>query len=981
MELLKSSLKTFLNAMTYPDRTVYPVASTNLADFYNLTDVYLDAVLRPKLHPLVFQQEGWSLQVADDGALSYKGVVFNEMKGVYSSPDMVNYMAVQHSLFPDNVYGLSSGGDPGAIPDLTYDAFKAFHRQYYHPSNALLFFYGDDPEDKRLDIAEAHLSAFARNSDAEATAIGLQPALPAPREVTVPYPATSDGDGGGGGGGGDGGADKHFATVGWVLHHDGAEPLDSVTRLGLSVLDHLLLGTPSSTLRKALTDSNLGESVSGSGFGDDLAQPTYDVGLSGIQDAAHVPAVQELVLSTLESVAAPGAGFSGDHISASLSTLEFRLREFATDSDFPKGVMLFLGAASAFNYRRNELKDMQYEETLTQLKQRIRDDPRYFQDLIHKYLLNNSHRVFVHTYPDHGMASDRAAAEQQRLDGIKTAATADDLVQYKRDADALLERQAAVDPPELLALVPSLSVSDLNPAIRHIPQARAEVVTPAGHAVTTLHHEQASQGIGYVKLAFDTAAVPNHLVPLLPLFSRCLTGLGTSETDEVAMGYRVGTHTGGLSASPSVLDVRAPGSASVVAFLCLRFACLSVDTLTPCSPVFRQVPGSPQQVLSHLKVSAKALQDRPAALFDILAEFINCPAFNNPDRVAAFIRDDISAHESGVLMSGHQYAAVYLNSGLSAPGWMSEQMGGVAQLKVRPGRRWPHFLRWKEGSPSPVCLCACASVRVRTCFAVPPVVVEARGNGLARRAQRLDDAAAHGGDVRQLLGVTHRRQRHIDCIRQRVDVVLEVAAVRQPRARLGCPARVFAVARRHGAGGAHASELRRQGRPRVRRRGRAGQCGRRQQLFVHVMVVGASAGAGRRVRRHVQLEPASQDVQVHVVPRPEPSSHAASVRRHGGVPAEGRPRHGRRRAQSRPQHRGQHGRAAVAGVGGQLGHDQVPAGHHRGRRAAAPGPNAGHVDQRLFGACRPAGRRARQRGCRGGGQPRRGGRSDRGTDV
>jgi Zn-dependent M16 (insulinase) family peptidase len=263
-ELYKSSLQTFLNAFTYPDKTVYPFASQNLKDFYNLLDVYIDAVFHPLIHPRTLQQQGWhyELERAED-PLIYKGVVFNEMKGAYSSPENIINRYSQQTLFPDTTYGLDSGGDPREIPDLTYAQFREFHQRYYHPSNARIYFYGDGDPDERLRRMDGYLSEFdALEID---SSINLQPALDQPQRVTIPYDASDDGR-------------KPMATMNWLL----GEVVDPVDTISLQILAHILVGTPASPLRKALIDSALGEDLVGVGLEDELRQLFFSTGLKGL---------------------------------------------------------------------------------------------------------------------------------------------------------------------------------------------------------------------------------------------------------------------------------------------------------------------------------------------------------------------------------------------------------------------------------------------------------------------------------------------------------------------------------------------------------------------------------------------------------------------------------------------------------------------------------------------------------------------------
>src|SRR3569833_2593084 len=290
VELLKSSMQTFLNAMTFPDKTAYPVASQNLQDFYNLVDVYLDAVFFPQLSEDTFRQEGWHYEA--DGTqmpLSFKGVVCNEMKGAYSSPAAVLGKLSQQSLYPDNAYGVNSGGDPKAIPDLTYSYFKGFHQRFYHPSNARIVFYGDDPADRRQEMLEEYLGQFdAAPIDAE---VRLQPRWSAPRHLESTYAATEA----------EPGKKSGMVTVNWMLD----EILDPETLIALSVLEHILVGTAAAPLRKALPDSGLGEGLTGSGLADDFRQPKFTVGMKGIGEADG-PKVEALILETLAKLAKDG---------------------------------------------------------------------------------------------------------------------------------------------------------------------------------------------------------------------------------------------------------------------------------------------------------------------------------------------------------------------------------------------------------------------------------------------------------------------------------------------------------------------------------------------------------------------------------------------------------------------------------------------------------------------------------------------------
>jgi Zn-dependent M16 (insulinase) family peptidase len=320
VELLKGSLKTFLNAMTYPDKTCYPVASQNVKDFYNLVDVYLDAVFYPRLTPFVFQQEGWHYELDHpDDPLTYKGVVFNEMKGAYSSPDSLLAEYSQQSLFPATPYGFDSGGSPKEIPNLTFEQFKAFHDKYYHPSNSRVFFYGDDDPDERLRLMNDYLKDFHRL--AVDSAIPLQPRFPEPRRFSRAFPSGEE-------------SSKAMFTLNWLL--DESSRIEQ--NLAFHMLEYMLLGMPGSPLRKALMDSKLGEDIAGVGLGSELRQMYFSTGLKGIPPERG-DEVEGLILSTLSRLVQEG--IHPHTLEAAQNTIEFILRENNTGS-YPRGLVLML---------------------------------------------------------------------------------------------------------------------------------------------------------------------------------------------------------------------------------------------------------------------------------------------------------------------------------------------------------------------------------------------------------------------------------------------------------------------------------------------------------------------------------------------------------------------------------------------------------------------------------------------------------------
>ena len=310
IELEKSSLNTYLNASTFPDKTAYPVASPNLKDFYNLIDVYLDAVFYPLIPELTLKQEGWHYELSRRTRRSpFKGVVFNEMKGNYSSPDDLLGEHSQHAIFPDILYGLDSGGDPLVIPNLTYEDFKNFHASYYHPSNSYIWFYGDDPEDERLRLMDAWLEAFDRQEPRSAIRTA-KPLLARRPARWYQYDSGESED------------PKSYITLNWMLD----ENEDAETSLGLSILAHILTGTPAAPLRKVLMESGWAKTWQARTCGSSLRQMTYSTGMKGVQ-AADLEKVEALNLEDPRGIA---LHIDADTIAASVKTVEFYLREMNT---------------------------------------------------------------------------------------------------------------------------------------------------------------------------------------------------------------------------------------------------------------------------------------------------------------------------------------------------------------------------------------------------------------------------------------------------------------------------------------------------------------------------------------------------------------------------------------------------------------------------------------------------------------------------
>jgi Zn-dependent M16 (insulinase) family peptidase len=634
-ELLKSSLQTFLNAITYPDKTVYPVASTNLQDFYNLVDVYLDTVFNPLLRRETFLQEGWHYELEPDGRLTYKGVVFNEMKGAYSSPDSLLSRFTQQAVFPDTTYGVDSGGNPTDIPNLTYEAFTEFHHALYHPSNARIFFYGNDDPTERLRLLDAYLSAFERqepNSE-----IALQPRFDAPRRVERLYAGGPEADG----------QRKTYVNIAWML----GEPTDTETDLALGILEHILIGTPAAPLRKALIDSGLGENLTGSGLTDSLRQVAFWVGLKNIAGDS-VEAVERLTLETLERLAREG--IDPATVAASLNTVEFALRENNTGS-FPRGLSLMLRALDTWLYGGDPLAPLMFEAPLAAIKARVAAGERYFEGLIERFFLANPHRITVVLRPDPELAARESAEERARLDAARAAMDERALEAIAATAKALREMQETPDPPEKLALLPTLKLSDIERAASTIPCAIEE---RAG--VRTLYHDLFTNGIAYLDIGMDLHALPQDLLPYVPLFGRALVELGTAREGPVQLLQRIGRETGGIR--PQVLVTSIRDSDHSAAWLFLR---------------------------------GKATLAQTPELLAILRDVLLTARLDNRERFRQMVLESKAGLEGALAPSGHGFVNSRLRSRFNEADWASELLGGVSYLEFlrrlaeQVDRDWP----------------------------------------------------------------------------------------------------------------------------------------------------------------------------------------------------------------------------------------------------------------------------------------------------
>ncbi|CAI7884568.1 unnamed protein product, partial [Closterium sp. NIES-54] len=594
-------------------------------------------------------------------------VVFNEMKGVYSQPDSVFMRAVQQALFPDNEYAVDSGGDPKVIPQLSFQEFQDFHAQFYHPSNARIWFYGDDDPNKRLAMIAEYLDKFDANPAApKESQVSAQPLLTKPWRIVDTYPSSADAapsesseeeaaesdESSSSSSAAAAAPRRHMTAVNWVLSES---PLSLPQELTLGFLDHLLLGTPAAPLRKKLLESGLGEAIVGGGLQDELRQPVFSIGLKGVA-AADVPKVEQLVLEVLEELERDG--FTEPAVEAAVNTVEFALRENNTGS-FPRGLSLMLRSMGKWIYGGDPIEPLRFEGPLAEFKEKIRQPggiKAVFSPLIRSYLLGNHHRVTVEMQPDPTKADADEEAERAVLESFRQKLAESDLEKLVEATKELKERQETPDPPEALRCVPSLQLEDIPKQPVQVPIA----VERDGSGATILRHDLFTNDVLYLDLALDMRHLPAHLVPLVSLFCQSLLEMGTKDMDFVDLNQLIGRKTGGISVFPLTSAKRGT-----------------------------------KQPVSYLVARGKATSAQAADLLNLMRVVLCDVQLTDQQRFKQFVAQRKQGMESRFLGSGHSIAASRLDAMDSLAGWANEQMGGYSYLQYlralekRVDEDWP----------------------------------------------------------------------------------------------------------------------------------------------------------------------------------------------------------------------------------------------------------------------------------------------------
>lgn len=524
VELVKGSLNTFLNAMTYPDKTVFPVASTNDKDFENLMDVYMDAVFHPNIykHEEIFKQEGWHYEMeSEDSDLTLNGVVYNEMKGAFSSPDDVLQREIFNSLFPDTTYHYESGGDPKVIPTLTYEAFLDFHKRYYHPCNSYIYLYGDMDMEERLEyLDQEYLSKYDYfELDSE---IQVQKAFEKPLEITKEYSISSGEDTNG----------QTYLSMNFVVE----SVLDQKLYQAFDVLDYALINSPGAPIRQALLDAGIGKDITG-GYDSGTLQPIFSIVAKGAEESQKDDFIR-IIMETLKKMR---EGLNHDALRAAINSSEFRYRE-ADFGSYPKGLIYGLNMLDSWLYDRQQpFMHMHAIEVLSELMKQV--DSGYFEELVQKYFLENQHVSILVVKPQPGLTSKEDEALKKRLEEYKQTLSEAEIQKIVADTKALREYQQKPETQEDLEKIPLLKRSDLRREVRslHIHEEKAG-------DIKVLHHAIETNGIHYLDLVFKISNVTREDIPRLGFLSDIIGLIDTENYGYHDFANEVNIHTGGMNA-------------------------------------------------------------------------------------------------------------------------------------------------------------------------------------------------------------------------------------------------------------------------------------------------------------------------------------------------------------------------------------------------------------------------------------------------
>lgn len=620
LSMMKGSVNTFLNAMTYPDKTLYPAASVLEKDFFNLMDVYGDAVFFPQLKEEVFRQEGHRLELDDQGRLVRTGIVYNEMKGNYSSQEGIASEWSIRSLFPDNTYSVDSGGDPDFIHTLSYEDFVDFHSNWYHPSNCRIFLYGNIASEKTLNfIEDRFLKEFSRKEIA--SDVVFQKSWESPRVFEETWPL----------GEGDSTEGKSTISMNWKIFGHG----DPVRQQSMSILTEMLIGNAGAPLYKALLESGLGDDLSPvSGVDYDLNEGVFTVALRGT-DPDKAEALKELVFKTLGDLAQKG--FDEDLKESCLRLVEFREREIKGGGPF--GMRLLRKVLKGWNYGFNPEQSIRFAPVMEEIR-KLSEKPAYFESILKEWILENSHWSLVTVRPDTESQSRQEKALRDELDALQSSFSKDDIKEMEEKNKALEAFQNMEDTGE----VPFLHKSDIPVKVKKLPfeKLSSSQGTVLGQGVFT-------NGILYNDMAFSLKDLDSRYYPYLPLFSKLLAGCGLPGISYDVVTRELALKTGGFSAN-------------------LEAGHKVGDASDEKPEVF-------------LYIRLKMLEGQRQEALDLASSLILNADFDNLIRMEQILVELWNDLKSSLVPGGHSYVLIRGCSRFSSSAMLEDQMFGISQIQ------------------------------------------------------------------------------------------------------------------------------------------------------------------------------------------------------------------------------------------------------------------------------------------------------------
>ena len=617
VELAKGSLNTYLNAMTYPDKTLYPISSQNDADFHNLMDVYLDAVFFPKIYESknVLMQEGWRYHIEDEQApLEYKGVVYNEMKGAFSAPEEVLFRKIKEVLFPDTIYANESGGAPDCITELTYEDFIGFHKKYYHPSNSYIWLYGDVDIEKELDfIDKEYLSHF--NYEVINSAIPLQASFKHEVIKQYPYSVTEKKD------------NQLFLSYNCVV----GESTDQELLVAMGILEYLLLDTPAAPLKRALINEGIGEDVYGA-FQTHLRQPIFSIVAKNVPESKK-ERFYEIIQTTLADTVKKGV--PKELLNGALQVKEFALRE-GDFKGYSKGLLYFINAMKSWLYDSDPALYLKYEETLKALQHHKNTD--YFEKLIEKYLIHNEHTAKVELYPEVGLDQVMEQQTLQKLSDIKAGWTAEQLKESVEATQKFNSFQQTPDSEEALHTIPLLKKEDLKKETMY-PHYEIKEQGKNTYIVTPTFTNKIVYLNWYVKLD----GIEDKYMPYLGMLVGMLGKLNTKEHSYEDLSTYMDETVGGMEYHiQAINNTREENAYTPVLF-----------------------------------VKTKALYEKISEQVKIIREVLTKTLFDDDDRILEIIKEMKSIMEMHLSGEGHRVAQGRLLSHFSSAELFEEKTKGL----------------------------------------------------------------------------------------------------------------------------------------------------------------------------------------------------------------------------------------------------------------------------------------------------------------